>query len=97
MVLYFLTCLGCNKVSKVGKTNHMRPRVNNHISESKSGNTTDIFDKHVFLCKKDHIEPVFRLNVLMEVDNYDKLLVYEDFFHKQGFDTLNRKKAAVVW
>ena len=96
MVLYFLTCLGCNKVSKVGKTNCMRPRMNNHISESKSGETTDIFDKHVFLCKKDHIEPVFKLNVLMEVDDYDKLLVYEDFFHKQGFDTLNRKKAAAT-
>ena len=94
MVLYFLTCLGCSKVSKVGKTNHMRPRVNNHISESKSGDTTDIFDKHVFSCKKDHIEPVFKLNVLMEVDNYDKLLVYEDYFHKMGFDTMNRKKAA---
>ena len=96
MVLYFLTCLGCNKVSKVGKTNCMRPRMNNHISESKSGETTDVFDKHVFLCKKDHIEPVFKLNVLMEVDDYNKLLVYEDFFHKQGFDTLNRKKAAAT-
>ena len=93
-VLYFLTCLGCNQESKVGKTNHMRPRINNHISEAKNGNTTDIFDKHVFACKKDHIEPVFKLNVLMEVDNYDKLLVYEDYFHKQGFDTMNRKKAA---
>ena len=72
----------------------MRPRINYHISEAKNGNTTDIFDKHVFSCKKDHIEPVFKLNVLMEVDNYDKLLVYEDYFHKQGFDTLNRKKAA---
>ena len=74
----------------------MRPRINNHISESKSGDTTDIFDKHVFLCKKDHTEPVFKLNILMEVDDYDKLLVYEDFFHKQGFDTLNRKKAAAT-
>ena len=72
----------------------MRPRINYHISEAKNGNTTDIFDKHVFSCIKDHIEPVFKLNVLMEVDNYDKLLVYEDYFHKQGFDTLNRKKAA---
>ena len=70
--------------------------MNNHISESKSGETTDVFDKHVFLCKTDHIEPVFKLNVLMEVDDYNKLLVYEDFFHKQGFDTLNRKKAAAT-
>ena len=29
----------------------------------------------------------------MEVDNYDKLLIYEDYFHKQGFDNSNRYKA----
>ena len=57
MVIYFLTCLGCDVYSKVGKTN----------------------------C----------LHVLMEVDNYDKLLVYEEYFHKQGFDVCNRWKAAM--
>ena len=93
MVIYFLTCLGCGVYSKVGKTNCLRPRTNNHISECISGVTSDRFDRHVYNCKKDHIQPVFILNVLMEVDNYDKLLVYEDYFHKQGFDVCNRKKA----
>ena len=68
--------------------------MNNHISESKSGKTTDTFDKHVYNCKKDHVDPVFLVYVLLEVDDYDKLLVYEDYFHKQGFDTDNRKKAS---
>ena len=94
MVLYFLTCLGCNRVSKVGKTNCMRPRINDHISESKSGYTIDIFDKHVFLCKKDHTEPVFKLNILMEVDDYDKLLVYEDFFSQAGVRYTQQKKSS---
>ena len=79
-VIYFQTCLGCGSFTNVGKTNCLRDRTNNHISESKSGVTTDKFDKHVFECKKDHQEPVFKLNVLMEVDSYDKLLIYEDFF-----------------
>ena len=93
MVIYFLTCLGCEEYSKVGKTNILRPRTNNHISASKSGVTTDTFDRHVFNCKKDHLEPTFKLNVLMEVDDYDKLLVYEDYFHRQGFDVCSRFKA----
>ena len=76
-----------------GKLIFLRPRTNNHISECKSGATTDIFDRHVYNCKKDHIDPVFKLNVLIEVDNYDKLLVYEEYFHKQGFDVCNRRKA----
>ena len=80
----------------MGKTNVLRDRTNNHISDSKSGATTDTFDKHVFKCKKDHKEPLFKLNVLMEVNHYDKLLVYEEFFHKQGFDTINRKKATAA-
>ena len=96
MVIYFLTCLGCGTFSKVGKTNCLRPRTNNHITEGKSGITTDIFDRYVYNCKKDHEEPLFKLNVLMEVDNYDKLLVYEDYFHKQGFDVCNRRKATAT-
>ena len=96
LVIYFLTCLGCGECTKVGKTNVLRVRTNNHISDSKSGATTDVFDKHVFQCKKNHKEPLFKLNVLMEVNHYDKLLVYEDYFHKQGFDTINRKKATAV-
>ena len=96
LVIYYLTCLGCGKCTKVGKTNVLRDRTNNHISDSKSGATTDTFDKHVFKCKKNHKEPLFKLNVLMEVNHYDKLLVYEEFFHKQGFDTINRKNATAA-
>ena len=93
MVLYYLVCLGCRNFSYVEKTNILRKRTNGHISEGRSGKTTNVFDKHVFECKTDHLEPLFTLHVLMEVDNYDKLLVYEDYFHKQGFDKCNRDKA----
>ena len=96
MVCYYQICLGCRRFTNVGKTNDFRLRTNNHISSSKSGVTTDVFDRHVFNCKTDHIEPLFELYILMELDNYDKLLVYEDYFHKKGFDTLNRRKATAM-
>ena len=95
MVLYYLKCLGCG-LTYVGKTNCLRLRTNNHISESKSGKTTDKFDQHVFECKTDHQEPLFQLFVLMEVDSYDKLLIYEEYLHKQGFDDFNRRKATAA-
>ena len=96
MVIYYIVCLGCNHFCNVGKTNVLRLRINQHICTSKSGDTTDKFDKHVFSCKKDHLEPLFKLYLLMEVDNYDKLLIYEDYFHKQGFDICNRFKATAI-
>ena len=94
MVVYYVICTGCNAFSNIGKTNNLRKRTNVHISSCKSGNTTDRFDKHVFECKADHVEPLFKLYVLMEINDYDKLRVYEDNFHKMGFDTCNRYKAS---
>ena len=93
IVTYYQVCLGCNYFSNVGKTIVLRNRTNLHISSCKSGVTSDKFDQHVFNCKDDHLEPLFKLYVLMEVDTYDKLLIYEDYFHKQGFDICNRHKA----
>ena len=95
-VVYFQVCNGCDSFSSVGKTNNLRKRTNVHISSCKSGKTTDLFDKHVYACKKDHADPVFKLYVLLELNNYDKLRVYEDNFHKKGFDTLNRYKASAT-
>ena len=85
MVVHYQICTGCNEVSNVGKTNH--------ISSCGLGDSSDRFDNHVFACKKDKNEPHFKLYILMEVNDYDKLLVYEDYCQKRGFDTLNRDKA----
>ena len=64
-----------------------------HITSCRNGNTSDKFDNHVHSCKNDDVEPYFKLYVLLEVNNINKLLVYEDYFHKQGMDTINRNKA----
>ena len=68
--------------------------MNVHISSSKNGNTTNRFDTHVFTCKPDHLDPLFSIQVLLETRDYEKLLVYEDMFHKKGFDICNRSKAS---
>ena len=94
MVIYYQICTGCYKFSSVGKTNCLRLRTNVHINHCKTGKTTDRFDKHVFTCKKDHIEPLFKLYILLEVNDYEKLRVYEHNFHIKGFDTCNRYKAS---
>ena len=38
----------------------------------------------------NNTEPYFQLMVLMELKNVNKLLLYESYFHKKGFDTINR-------
>ena len=90
-VIYFLACNNCD-CTYIGKTNELRKRMNNHISESRHGNTKNILDKHVFNCLgPDKIEPYFRIYVLLEVNDPSKLLTYESNFHNKGFDTMNKK------
>ena len=96
MVCYYQICTGCNDFSNVGKTNNLRSRTNNHITACKRGITTDRFDRHVYNCKKDHLEPLFKLYVLIELNDYEKLRVYENYFHLKGFDTCNRYKASAT-
>ena len=48
---------------------------------------------HVFKCinKNDHVakEPYFKVYAFMTVNNENKLLCYESYLHKMGFDTMN--------
>ena len=94
-VIYFQICTGCDHESNIGKTNNFRLRTNNHISACRLGTSTDKFDNHVYNCKKDRSEPYFKIMILMEVNEVEKLLVYEESFHKRGFDTINKTRAKV--
>ena len=94
-VIYYQVCASCGIVSNIGKTNCLRKRMNVHISSCRLGNSNDVFDNHVFACKKDNKEPYFKLWVLMEVNDIKKLLVYENYFHKRGMDTLNKEKSKI--
>ena len=92
-VIYFLKCICCNlSTSYIGKTNNFRARMNNHISECRTGNTTDIFDKHVHKCKeKNHVkkEPYFQVYAFMTVSRENLLIPYESYLQSKRFDTMN--------
>ena len=93
-VLYFLSCNSCNGFTTyTGKTVNFRHRMNNHITVCRYGTSTDKFDNHVFKCinKNDHVakEPYFKVYAFMTVNNENKLLCYESYLHKMGFDTMN--------
>lgn len=90
-VIYFLKCTNC-ECSYIGKTNDFRKRMNGHISDSRHGNTTDKFDRHVFNCLgTNKIEPFFQIYALMTLNDQSKLLSYESYLHNKGLDTMNKK------
>ena len=92
-MIYFLKCLSCDeKETYSGKTNHMPNRTNNHISDCRTGRTTDKFDLHVHECNKTLTEPFFKLYVFLELMDDSLLDAYEAYIHQMGFDTLNRSK-----
>ena len=80
------------KVTYTGKTNHLRFRMNNHITGCRHGDSSDIFDNHVFKCRLGinmHEEPYFKILAFIELSEERLLLAYESYFHSRGFDTLN--------
>ena len=90
-VIYFLTCNYCKVTTKLGKTDHLRNRTNNHRTGCRNGEGSDIFDNHVFGCRSSlglpKKEPEFLMNCLMACSDYQKLLSYERAMHLKGFDT----------
>ena len=69
-------------------------RMNNPITACHYGTSTDKFDNHVFKCskKKKHVakELYFKVYAFLTVSNNEyKLLCYESYLHKMGFDTMN--------
>ena len=95
-VLYYLVCIFCDgETSKTGKTNNFRKRMNCHISESRTGVTTDVFDLHVHNCMKKHNrfeEPYFKIYAYFEVSDPKLLIPYEDLLHSKNFDSVNKQK-----
>ena len=91
-VIYFLKCTDCD-TTYIGKTNNFRLRMNGHILSCRNGNSSDRFDNHVFNCLKgeEKTEPYFQIFALMTLNDVNKLITYEKYFHRQGFDTMNHR------
>ena len=93
-VVYFLVCNMCNVETYSGKTwQKIRGRVNDHICKCKSGKGSNKFDKHVHECgiKNGNLKPpYFKVYAFMALGSRDKLITYENYFQRNGYDTLNR-------
>ena len=93
-VSYFLSCNSCDgNTTYTERTVNFRHRMNNYITTCHYRKSTNKFDKHVLHCsnKNKHVakEPLFKVSAFTAVNNENKLLCYEHYLHKMGFDTMN--------
>ena len=91
-VIYFHKCTACQSMTYKGKTNDFRKRMNNHKSSCCSGNSSDIFDNHVFKCRQRlnlSNMPLFLIYAFLTVKDKRLLIPYESHIHRLGFDTMN--------
>ena len=90
-VIYYLVCNFCKLTTYCGKTNNLRLRTNNHKSSCLSGKSSDIFDNHVFECKRKYSNdgPLFNIYCFMSLKEERNLLSYEKYLHSQCVDTMN--------
>ena len=69
-----------------------KSRINQHISDCRTGTSTCKFSIHVYHCamkNKFLKEPYFQLSVMMKLKDSRQSEVYENHFHKKGYDTIN--------
>ena len=71
-----------------------KTRINKHISDSRTGQGTCVFAKHVFNCAKNSnkslAEPFFKINIMMVLTTPLLLEKYEKHFHNMNYDAMNR-------
>ena len=92
-VVYYLVCYMCNAVTYSGITRTtLRLRTNNH-SCCRNGTGTKIFDNHVHPCgiKNNCLKPpYFKLYAFLKLSDERKLITYERYLHRKGYDNMNR-------
>ena len=97
-VIYYLKCKMCNeKETYIGKTKGdntkgFKVRINQHISDCKTGDSTCKFPRHVYDCgiKNNCLEePFFSLNIMLRLNKSGRLETIEKHFPLKGYDALN--------
>ena len=100
-VIYYLKCKMCNEnETYIGKTigdntKGFKVRINQHIFECKTGISTCKFPRHVYSCgiKNNCLqEPFFSLNIMLRLNESDRLESIEKYFHLKGYDTMNNPR-----
>ena len=69
-----------------------KSRINQHISDCRTGTSTCKFSIHVYDCfmkNKCFKKPYFQLNIMMKLKDSRQLEFYENHFHRKGYDTIN--------
>ena len=97
-VIYYLKCKMCNKKETyIGKTKEdntkgFKVRINQYISDCKTGDSTCKFPRHVYDCgiKNNCLEePFFSLNIMLRLNKSGRLETIEKHFPLKGYDALN--------
>ena len=97
-IIYYLKCNMCKKKETyIGKTVGdnivgFKSRMNQHISDSRMGNSKCKFLIHDYKCglkSKCLKEQFFEINIVMRLKSSSQLETHENHFHKKGYDTLN--------
>ena len=73
-------------------TNGFKVRINQHISDWKTGVSTCKFLRHVYDCgiKSNCLEErFFSLNIMLRLNNSDRLETIEKYFRLKRYDTMN--------
>ena len=86
-----------HKEAYIGKTvgNNVvgfKSRISQHISDFRTGTSTCKFPIHVYHCNiknKCLKEPYFQLNIMMKLKDSRQLELYQNHFHKNGYDTID--------
>jgi len=100
-VVYYLKYNMCDqKETYIGKTigdntSGFKSRMNQHISECRTGISSCHFPRHVFECgmKNNNLkEPFFEVNIMLMLKDGGRLETFERHLQQKGYDTLNRPK-----
>ena len=95
--MYYLKCSICDHKEKyIGKTVDdnvvlFKSRINQHISDCRTGNTTCKFPIYVYPCaikNKFLKEPYFQLNISMKLKD-SRQLELKNHFHRKGDNAIN--------
>ena len=72
-------------------TKGFKVRINQHISDCKTGDSTCKFPRHVYDCgiKNNCLEePFFSLNIMLRLNKSERLETIEKLFHLNGYNTV---------
>ena len=96
----FTYCLKCKmwneKEAYIGKTKGdnmkwFKVRINQHISDCKTGDSRCKFPRHVYNCgiKNNCLFSLNSLNIMLRLNKSDRCETIENYYHLKDYDTMN--------